>query len=451
MPATAQTRPGALDAGALKAFRKAFRGNPRYTLIQNAVTSVGVDELAANHALLNTMEHSFSHLLDDWEVTNQKKSGRCWMFAGLNLLRVGAMKKMNLKNFEFSQNHTMFWDKFERANYMLEAILRTAGRPVDDRVVAFLLDGFAGDGGQWDMFVDIIRKHGLVPKTVMPETESSSNTGRMNAILRRKLREGSRELRELVAGGAKSRDLKARKREILDVVHRILCIHLGTPPERFLWQWNDKDRKFHRDGEMTPQEFAAKYVTLPVDDYLCLIQDPRKTSAYGKTYTVEHLGSVVGGRGVKYLNIEADLMKRIAMKQIMGGEPVWFGCDVGQHMKRDLGLWDAKLFDYEGLYDTRFSMKKAERLVYHESVASHAMLFTGVDVLDGKPRRWRVENSWGDTSGKKGFYLMNDSWFDEHVLAIAAPKGLLPAALQKAWDLDPVVLPPWDPMGALAT
>lgn len=441
---------GAVDKEALEAFRKDFLGNPQYTLVQNAVTSVGVDELAMDRSLCCTMEHSFSHLLDDWEVTNQKKSGRCWMFAGLNLLRVGAMRKMNLKGFEFSQNYTMFWDKFERANYMLEAVIKTADRPVDDRVVAHLLDDFANDGGQWDMFVNIVRKHGLVPKTVMPETESSSNTQRMNTILRMKLREGAHALRELVAGGAKDKAVEARKKDILNVVYRILCIHLGNPPERFLWQWNDRNRKFHRDGEMTPRQFAAKYVTLPIDDYMCLIQDPRPTSAYGRTYTVEHLGNIVGERPVKYLNVEADLMKGIAMKRIMAGEPVWFGCDVGKHMKRDLGLWDARLFNYESLYDTKFSLTKAERLVYHEAVASHAMLFTGVDVVDGRPRRWRVENSWGAENGTKGFFLMNDSWFDEHVLAIAAPKSALPQKYRKACDLAPIVLPPWDPMGALA-
>lgn len=434
----------------LKRFRSDFNASPQHKLTQNAVTSVGVDDLALDRALYNAMDHSFSHLLDDWEATNQKKSGRCWMFAGLNLLRVGAMKKMNLKNFEFSQNYTMFWDKLERANYMLEAIIDTAGRDVDDRVVAYLLDGFANDGGQWDMFINIVRKHGLVPKTVMPETESSSNTQRMNAILRMKLREGSRDLRELVAKGAGAATVRQKKEEIINVVYRVLCIHLGTPPDRFLWQWNDKDRKFHRDGEMTPKEFAAKYVTLPVDDYVCLIQDPRKTSEYGKTYTVEYLGNIVGERQVKYLNVEADLIKKIAMKQIMSGEPVWFGCDCGKRMRRDLGLWDERLLDYESVYDTEFGMDKADRLVYHESVANHAMLFTGVDVVNGAPRRWRVENSWGEENGKKGFYLMNDTWFDEYVLVIAAPKSALPKKLQDALSLEPIVLPAWDPMGALA-
>ena len=238
--------------------------------------------------------------------------------------------------------------------------------------------------------------------------------------------------------------------EILQVVYRILSIHLGTPPQRFDWQWNDKDRTFHRDGEITPRQFAGRYVQIPLDEYVCLVNDPRESSPYGRTFTVEHLGNVVVGELVKYLNIEIDLMKEIALSAITGGEPVWFGCDVGKMMRRDLGIWDAELFDYETLYDTSFGLDKAQRLIHHQTIMTHAMLFTGVDIVDGKPRRWRVENSWGEDTGRKGFFVMNDSWFGEHMFEIAARRSALPAELQDALDLEPIVLPAWDPMGSLA-
>ncbi len=447
-----QTDPvvGALTDKMLDRFRGQFESTPSYRLSQNAITQTPIEDVAMNRAVVTSTDHTFSHLLDDWAVTNQKKSGRCWMFAGLNLLRVGAMKKMKFKDFEFSQNHTLFHDKLERANYFLEAIIQTADRPVDDRRVAFLLDRPLEDGGQWNMFVNVIRKHGLVPKAFMPETESSSNTRQMNALLLAKLREGAGSLRDLRAGGAPMEAARAAKEEIIEVIHRILCIHLGTPPRHFDWQWNDKDRDFHRDGPMTPQEFAARYVELPLDEYVCLVNDPRESSDYGRTFTVEHLGNVVGGDIVKYLNVEIDLIKKISMEAIMGGEPVWFGCDVGKMMRRDLGIWDAELFDYDGVYNTSFGMAKADRLLYHQTLMTHAMLFTGVDVVDGRPRRWRVENSWGDESGKKGFFVMNDSWFDEHMFEIAARRSALPKELQEAVDMEPIVLPAWDPMGSLA-
>jgi len=436
-----------LTPDALASLRTDFVANRAYRITQNAVTKVGILDVALDRDVVTGTDHSVSHLIDDWKVTNQQKSGRCWLFAGLNLLRVGAMSAMNVKDFEFSQNHIMFWDKLERANYYLNAIVETRDREVDDRTVAHLLGSVADDGGQWNMFVSLVGKHGLVPQSVMPETQSSSETARMNGILRKVLREGAMTLREL-DGGDDVLD-KARS-EIVGVVHRILSVHLGTPPERFDWQWTDKDRKFHRDGTLTPVEFAARYATLPIEEYACLVHDPRATSPYGRTFTVDYLGNVVGGPAVTYLNVEMELLKRLAQEQLVGGEPVWFGCDVGQQMSLDLGLWDAALYDYGSIYDHEFAMGKADRLVYRESLMTHAMLFTGVDVIDGVPRRWRVENSWGDEKGVKGYWTMNDSWFDEYVFEIAVPRRLLPPELAERLDDDPIVLPAWDPMGSLA-
>lgn len=441
---------GSLSEQLLTKFRNDFESDDANLLAQNAVTQTAVDDVALNRRVVVSTDHTFSHLLDDWTVTNQKQSGRCWCFAGLNLLRVGAMKKMNLKNFEFSQNYTLFWDKLERANYFLNAIIETSDKPVDDRLVAFLLDRPLEDGGQWNMFVNIIQKHGLVPQAAMPESISSSSTGRMNSILLTKLRESAKSLRMLRKSGAPMDAMHAARERIMETIHRILCIHLGTPPSKFDWQWNDKDRVHHRDGTMTPKQFAEKYVTIPLDEYVCLVHDPREGHPLGRTYTVEHLGNVVGGNRVIYLNISTEQMKQIAKDAIVGGEPVWFGCDVGKMMQRKLGMWDAEMFEYDRLYRTNFELNKADRLVYHVSLMTHAMLFTGVDVVGNGTRRWRVENSWGEDDGKKGFYVMNDSWFDEYVFEIAARKSMLPPELQAALSMEPMVLPAWDPMGALA-
>jgi bleomycin hydrolase len=437
-----------LAASDLELLRKDFSANPAYRLAQNAVTRVTVDDVAINREIVNNTDHSLSVLLDDWKVTDQQRSGRCWLFAGLNLLRVGAMRKMGLKEFEFSQNYAMFWDKIERANYFLEAIIETADRDIDDRTVAHLLSAVADDGGQWNMFIAIVNKHGLVPKAFMPETQSSGDTGRMNAALRGLLRQGAKSLREAARQGTDA--ARAEKADILRVIFRVLCIHLGTPPERFEWQWTDKDREFHRDGVLTPQEFAARYVDLPVDEYVCLVHDPRPSSPVGRTFTVEYLGNVLGSPPVTYLNVEMSLMKDIAAKALEGGEPVWFGCDVGKMMSNEYGLWDANLFDLPSVYGTEFTLSKADRLIFHETQMTHAMLFTGVDVADGATRKWRVENSWGSNKGKDGFYTMNDSWFDQYVFEIAARRGALPGELQAALDSEPIVLPAWDPMGALA-
>ena len=434
----------------ISVFQQDFASRREYTLMQNAVTKVDVTEIALNRSLVTSMDHTFSHTLDNWQATNQMRSGRCWMFAGLNVMRVDAMKSLTLEDFELSQNYIMFWDKLEKSNYFLEAIIETADRPVDDRTVHFLLQSLVSDGGQWNMFANLVQKYGLVPKSAMPETHSSSNSRSMNRILRRKLREGGKDLRGLHVNGSSASEIRAEKSEILGEAYRILSIHLGTPPPKFLWQWTDKDNEFHRDGVITPQQFAKKYVTRPFGEYVCLVHDPRESSPRERTFTVEYLGNVVGAGGVKYLNVEISEIKRIAMRAILDGEPVWFGCDTGKMMEKDAGLWDNNLFDYPGVYDTQFSLTKAERLLYGESAMTHAMVLTGVDIVDGKPRRWRVENSWGDEVGKKGFFLMNDSWFDEYVFEIAAHKSVLSPKLLSAYEREPTVLPAWDPMGSLA-
>jgi bleomycin hydrolase len=427
-----------------------FEANANYRTMQNAITQVSVEKLATRRSVVAEGDHTFSTKIDDWAATSQKASGRCWLFAGLNLLRAGAMKKMKMKDFEFSQNWPLFWDKLEKANFFLEAIIETADRPVDDRTVAFLLSQPISDGGQWNMFVNIVNKYGLVPKSAMPETESSSSTGAMNGLLVAKLRQGAHTLRERKANGSSLERLRATKNVILTVIHRILKIHLGDPPQTFDWQWRDKDDAFHRDENMTPQAFAKRYATLPLDEYVCLVNDPRASSPVGRTFTVEFLGNVVGGARVVYLNVDVSLIKSIAQKTLSAGEPVWFGCDVAKEMERDAGLWDAHLRDFESIYGTNFQLDKASRLEYGAASMTHAMVFTGVDVVKNTPRRWRVENSWGTDRGNKGFFLMNDSWFDEHMFEIAARKKYLPPKLVKALDEEPIVLPSWDPMGSLA-
>ncbi len=444
----------AIDESDFERFTKQFESNPAYRLAQNAVTNTSLDDVALDRSVVTSMDKSMSHHLDDWEVTNQKQSGRCWLFAGVNLLRVGAAKSMEVKDFEFSQNHLLFWDKLEKANFWLEAVIETAGRDVDDRTVAHLLANPAEDGGQWNMFAALVAKHGLVPKASMPETHSSSKTGSLNHSLGLLLRRTARDLRAAAASGSSADQLRATKLEALEVAHRILAIHLGTPPSTVQWQWIDKDKGFHRDEEMSPQDFATKYGGHDLEDHVCLVHDPRSTSEVGRTYTVEYLGNVVDAPPVVYLNVEMSLMRELAMASLLEGKPVWFGCDTGKMSNLERGYWDERLYDYNGVYDADLSMDKADRLLHHDTLMTHAMLFTGVDVVSSGgidvPRRWRVENSWGSDKADKGFWTMNDNWFGEHVFEIAVRRSALPDELQQALHREPVVLPAWDPMGALA-
>lgn len=434
----------------IRSYQDNFAADPSKQLMQNVVTKHDVNQVAMQRSIVAEATHSFSTVLDDWKVTNQSRTGRCWMFAGLNLVRSDTRNELNLKEFEFSQNYLMFWDKLERANFVLEAVIETAALPVDDRTVAFLLQRPIEDGGQWDMFVSLVKKYGVVPKSVMVETESSSNSSRLNTNLNFQVRQGAQRIRDLYAAEAGLDELRQVKDEVVNTIYQMLCIHLGTPPTSFYWQWKDKDDEFRRDGEITPTDFASKYVKTPLDEYVCLVHDPRPENHLEKTYTVKYLGNVIDGPPIKYLNIDIQVMKDLTARMLQDGHPVWMGCDTGKQMDRDLGIWDAELFDYDSVYGADFSMDKASRLEYHQTRMTHAMLFTGVDMVDGKPRRWRVENSWDDKVGDKGFFMMNDSWFAEHMFEIAVPKSYLSEELQRALELEPIVLPPWDPMGSLA-
>ena len=432
----------------IQELRKAFDANPANKVAQNAVTSVQLPSLALNRSIIQDTANTFSTKLDDWKVTSQKSSGRCWLFAALNLFRVGAMKKMNVKNFEFSQAHIHFWDKFERSNHLLEAMIDTADRPVDDRTIHFLLSDPIGDGGQWNMAMNLIEKYGLVPKSVYPESHTSSATRWMNMELKNILRSSACELRAILNNGGSLEEARAHKEKRVSDIWNMLCIHLGTPPTSFDWQWRDKDDKFHRKGEMTPKQFASEYVDIDWRNYVCIVNDPR--NVYYQTYTVDYLQNVAGGPPVVYLNVPSEEMKEVTQKLLEDGVPVWMGCDVGKEMDRKGGYWDADLFNVSGLYGVEYGMDKENRLRHGQTMMTHAMLFTGVDVVDGKPRRWRVENSWGEDSGQKGYYTMNDSWYDEYMFEIAAPKEYLTDKMLAGLESEPIVLPAWDPMGSLA-
>lgn len=432
-------------------WRESFVTDPAATLALNAVARTSVTEVALDRAALLAVPRSMSHRLDDWDAVDQKRSGRCWLFAALNLLRSDARTKLGVKDFEFSQNHAMYWDKIERANYFLEDMIDLAHTAPDERLTSFLLSQVSDDGGQWDMEVGVFLKHGVVPKEFMPETESSSNTSRMNDSLRTQLRKGTRALRAAVAEGRGADEIQELKTSILADTHRILTIHLGVPPERFEWQYTDDKKGFHREGTLTPQEFLSRYTDIDLTQYVCLVDDPRPEHPKGATLTVAHLGNVVDGPPVLYLNTEVATMKSVAAATIAAGEPVWFGCDVDPQMDERDGVWSAELIDYSGLYGVDLSTTKEDRVRYGESAMTHAMLFTGVDLdEDGVARRWRVENSWGTEKFDKGFCTMDDSWFDEYVFEVVVRKDRLPAAALAALEREPIVLDAWDPMGALA-
>lgn len=443
--------PGALAPGLLARCADAFAADPVARIARNAVAKTDVRAVAMNRDAVTRLTHTYSHTVATGKSTSQNSSGRCWMFAGLNLFRMKAAGILGLEDFELSQNHLMFWDKLEKANHFLESILQTCDEPTGSRLVDWLCANPLQDGGQWDMFVSLVEKYGVVPKEAMPETQSSSHSGVMNGLITLKLRRAAADLRAAHAAGEDADTLRARKEAVLPEIYRMLATHLGEPPARFHWQWRDKDRNFHRDGLLTPKEFYAQYVGVDLHEMVCLIHCPQKSKAYDTLYTVAHLGNVVGGYPVRYLNVEMPVLKHAAVAMIRDGKPVWFGCDVGKMYDRDLGVMDLDLYEYEALYGTPLDLDKAARLDYGQSLMTHAMVLAGVDLDDdGRPTKWRVENSWGETGGDKGFMAMTDAWFDEYLYEIVVDRRHVPASVLALLDGPATALPPWDPMGSLA-
>lgn len=420
--------------------------------LRNSILNMGLDKTALNHGSQISMQHTFSIDLKTGEITAQKKSGRCWLFAGLNTMRHKIIEDLNLDNFELSQSYQMFFDKVEKANYFLENIIDTIDEAIDSRIVMWLLEAPLEDGGQWDMFTSIVEKYGVVPKSAMPETFHSSDSGRMNGVLTGKLREYARILREMHSAGGGISELKSEKKKMLLEFYRLCTMFLGIPPDEFTFEYTDKDRKFHRDTHITPGEFFKKYVTMDLRSYVSIINAPTKDKPFNRSYTVQCLGNIEGGNLVTYLNVEVSVLKELVLRQLKDGVPVWFGCDVGKSMSRDMGILDVNVYDYDGVLRTDFNLDKAGRLDYGESVMTHAMVFTGVNIMDdGSPDRWKVENSWSDKYGDKGYFVMSDSWFEEFTYQVVIDRKYLSDELKEALEIEPIVLKPWDPMGSLAS
>ena len=436
----------------LSRFTKEFKSCGSSRISRNALIRSNMNDVAMDWDGFRVIDHSYSDIIttEMSKVTNQKASGRCWGFAGLNLMRISLTEKYNLKNFEFSQNYFMFCDKLEKSNYFLENILKTFNEPYDSRLMMYLLNSPVQDGGQWDMFVNLIEKYGVLPQSVMPESFQSSQSRMMNRFLTRKLREFAWTLRELNSKGTKLSELRKTKESMLSTIYSMLCVCLGNPPESCNWQTRDKDKKFMRFNGLTPIDFYRKHVGVKLKDKVCLIHAPMSNKKMNELYTVSYLGNVVGGQIINYANVEIDDMKRAAIKSIKNNEAVWFGCDVGKMFHRDLGVMDMDLYDYESLLGTDFLMDKGTRLEYGDSLMTHAMVFTGVDIVKGKSAKWRVENSWGEKGGNKGYYLMSDKWFDQYNYEVVVDKQYLPIRILEIFSREPVALDPWDPMGSLA-
>ena len=437
-----------LESEDLRILSENYHKDASAVIASNASVSMGFSKVSPDYEAIRKLPYSFSLDLEQGSITDQKSSGRCWLFSALNILRFEMIKKWNLKDFELSQNYMYFWDKLEKSNYYLNTMIEICHEPVDGRLFSFLNMSPINDGGQWDMFANLVSKYGVVPVEAYPDSANSIASRDFTEYLTSLLREYGVTLREAVLAG---NDPYPLKKEMMSTIYRILCIVLGEPPKSFDFTLRDKDDHVTQDFAISPKDFYQKYIGLDMGDYISLIHAPSPDKPMNQTYTVEYLGNVSEGTPVKYLNVDMDIIKASAIKQIENGHPVWFGSDCSKFYVRKDGIFDRASFSAEKLFGIKYTFTKGQRLMYGDSAMNHAMVFLGVNLnSENKPDRWRIENSWGKDTGKDGYFTASDAWFDEFVYQVVLNKKYLDETIVECFEKEPVVLKPWDPMGSLA-
>ncbi len=418
-----------------------------YTIARHSLTKNKISSLIRVNEQTEYTRNRFSIDIKTLPVTNQKSSGRCWIFAGLNVLREKIAKKYNLENFELSQNYVAFFDKLEKCNFLMESVISLIDRDKDDRTLNFILTNGIEDGGQWDLFVNIVNKYGVVPKDSFPETFQSSNTREIDSLLNKIMRKFAFEIRSIKGN---FEEIENKKTKIMEDVYKILCSSFGVPPKTFNFEYVDKDKNYNIIKGLTPQEFMKDYVEVNLDEYVSIINSPTDDKPFYNTYTVNYLGNVIEGKRVLYLNEEMERFKTLVISQLKDGEPVWFGSDCSKSGDRDEGVWDDLSFDIDTLFQINTQMSKEAMLDTRHSAMNHAMVITGVNLDGDKPTKWKIENSWGDEHANKGYYVATDSWFDKFVYQAVINKKYMSDMEQSDLNKKPIELNPWDPMGTLA-
>ena len=433
----------------LKKQFKAYQKNDKNVILRHAMSNNSIYSLALNQDNAKDMDFNFDIDIKTLSAANQKASGRCWIFAATNVCREIVAEKCNLASFELSQSYLAFYDRLEKANYLLEAVIELIEKDYDDRTLTFLLQNGVGDGGQWDMFVNLVNKYGLCPKNVFPETNTSSATRETAQLINFNIRKFAAAAKALY--DKKGLDAVRKEKEaLLNKFYVLLTNAYGLVPEKFDFEYVDKEGKYHLEKGYTPLSFKEKYLGNILDDFVSLINAPTKSKPFNKIYTVKYLGNVVGGKDVTHLNVSMDRMKELILSQLKDNRIVWFGSDVAFYGDREVGVWDDGKFDLDTPYGLNLLMNKGDSLDYHASQMNHAMCITGVTFKNDVPSKWKIENSWGTDRAKAGYYIMSASWFDQFVYQAVVDKKYLSKEELKALEGKPIILKPWDPMGSLA-
>ncbi len=430
----------------LNQIQSGFKKDVYTRAMQNALSSTEITQLAWNRENVGTTDQFFTYRVDVSGITDQKKSGRCWMFTSLNVFRTMVIRQFNLSEFEFSENYLYFYDLLEKSNLFLTNMMNSASLPIDDQKVKWYLRSPVDDGGQWINFVNLANKYGMVPKEVMGETNSSENTAWMVKLLNTKLREDALELRALTTSKASQKKTGSRKVEMLSEIYRMLALNLGEPPSEFQWRYKTKDKKISELKTYTPLSFMTEiFGDIRLNDYVMLMNDPSRP--FWKHYEVENYRNTQEGENWHYVNLPNEVIKEFCVASIKNNEALYASCDVAKQLRREVGILDVDNFDFESVYGVKFGMDKAQRIQTGESGSSHGMALIAVDLdAQQKPVKWQFENSWGLTAGDKGYLTFTDAWFNEYMFRFVIHKKFISEKVLEIYQQKAEMLPPWDPM-----
>lgn len=442
---------GALDEARTGKILDEYNKDSKNAVVRHALSRTPISGVVYDSGSEISLNPKFSLELKTLPVANQKASGRCWIFAGLNILRELIAKKIKVTGkFELSQNYISLYDKIEKSNYALETIISMASRDHDDRELSFILREPVSDGGQWDMFVDLVKKYGLLPQEAFPETFQSNNTREADNLVNAAIRGFAASASHLYKEG-KEKEIRPLKEELMDKIYALFLNSFGVPPKKFDFEYMDNKNVYHVEKGLTPLSFFNKYIGSEIDNYQSIINSPTSDKPFMKNFTIDYLGNVVEGKPINHLNLTMSRIKELIVKQLKAGYPVWFGSDVGFFRDRPSFYWDTNTFDYLSSFGFDIRFDKGDMLDFSASAMNHAMVISGVNLDEnGKPTRYKIENSWGEDNGLKGYYVMGEEWFDAFVYQAVILKDLLSDEERKAALESPIHLHPWDPMGTLA-
>ena len=440
---------GVISESFVKDLKKKYDANPLNKAVSHALSRTALTDAIYAPESLPGVDPTFSVEIKTMKATNQKQSGRCWIFAALNICREIIGRKMGIKEFELSQNYIALYDKIEKANFALESFIELCEYAPNERVFMHLLNSPVSDGGQWDMFVNLVRKYGLMPKAAFPETYQSEHTAQIDSLINANIRNFAYQARMLHLGNKKS-EIRPLKEKVLASIYTLCLNAFGVPPKTFDFEYRDDKDKYHLEKGLTPLSFAKDFLGNELDNYQSLINSPTADKPYNKNYTVDYLGNVLEGKPINHVNLKMERLKEVIIKSLSDGNPVWFGSDVSFYRDRSAYAWDDNAFDYASSFGMKPEFEKGAMLDFRASAMNHAMVITGVDIKGGVPTRWKIENSWGTDTGLSGYFVMSDSWFNTFVYQAVVHKKYLSKEEVAAAESAPTHLQPWDPMGTLA-